>query len=338
MPVISVIVPVYNVEKYLPKCLESIINQSYKSLEIILVDDGSTDNSGVICDEYAAKDKRIKVIHKTNGGLSDARNAGLDICTGDYIGFVDSDDWIAEDMYETLYSFAVKEDLDVAMCAAYEVYEDGTCIIPTKKFLPLVTTDKNKIINEIFVNKAGGVSVAVWSKLFSKKKFGDIRFKKGKISEDVFFIFDWLNKTNRFGRLSDSKYYYLQRNASLTHLPYYKDGILDVVEGYELNFKIVKAEYSQSTECAAYRLQWAYMVAVNRILDCQDARKHYDVILNLQKKIRKQIITFVKNNYISKKQKMALLALSFNLPVYMFMKALYQRLKNKILLLEVRVN
>ena len=99
---LSIIVPVYNVEKYIGKCIESIVNQTYKDLEIILVDDGSTDNSGKICDEWARKDKRIKVIHKKNGGLSDARNAGLDICTGDYIGFVDSDDYIELNMYEDL--------------------------------------------------------------------------------------------------------------------------------------------------------------------------------------------------------------------------------------------
>lgn len=113
---ISIIVPVYNVEQYLDDCLISIINQTYKNLEIILIDDGSTDKSGKICDEYAKKDSRIIVIHKENGGVSSARNAGLRIAKGAYIGFVDPDDWIAEDMYEVLYSNAKKYDADVSVC------------------------------------------------------------------------------------------------------------------------------------------------------------------------------------------------------------------------------
>ena len=108
---ISVIIPVYNVEKYLKRCLDSVINQTYKNLEIILIDDGSTDKSGNICDEYAAKDKRIIVIHKENGGLSDARNKGLDICTGDYISFIDSDDWIENGFYEYVVNNVKDNDL-----------------------------------------------------------------------------------------------------------------------------------------------------------------------------------------------------------------------------------
>ena len=110
---ISIIVPVYNVEKYLEKCVDSIINQTYKNIEIILVDDGSKDNSGKICDIIKEKDERIKVIHKQNGGLSDARNAGLKIAKGTYIGFVDSDDYIAEDMYQTLYSLSKEKNADI---------------------------------------------------------------------------------------------------------------------------------------------------------------------------------------------------------------------------------
>ena len=113
---ISIIVPVYKVEKYLDKCVNSIVGQTYKNLEIILVDDGSPDNCPAMCDEWAQKDSRIKVIHKKNGGLSSARNAGLDACTGDYIGFVDSDDWIEPDMYEYLLNIGMKNNADVSRC------------------------------------------------------------------------------------------------------------------------------------------------------------------------------------------------------------------------------
>ena len=124
---VSVIVPVYRAEKYLERCILSIVGQTFRNIEIILVDDGSTDSSGSICDEYAARDNRIRVIHKSNGGLSDARNAGLEICRGEYIGFVDSDDYIELDMYEVLYKFAIVHRLDVCMCSSADVI-DGKVI------------------------------------------------------------------------------------------------------------------------------------------------------------------------------------------------------------------
>ena len=124
MPKISIIVPVYNVEKYLEKCVRSILAQTFTDFELILVDDGSPDSSGAMCDQFAEQDQRVKVIHKENGGLSDARNAGIEIATGEYLGFVDSDDYIADDMYELLYTNIVKEDADLSICGIYDVYEE----------------------------------------------------------------------------------------------------------------------------------------------------------------------------------------------------------------------
>ena len=123
MPKISIIVPVYNVEKYLEKCVRSILAQTFTDFELILVDDGSPDSSGAMCDQFAEQDQRVKVIHKENGGLSDARNAGIEIATGEYLGFVDSDDYIADDMYELLYTNIVK-DADLSICGIYDVYEE----------------------------------------------------------------------------------------------------------------------------------------------------------------------------------------------------------------------
>ena len=125
---VSVIVPIYNVEKYLRKCVDSILNQTYKNLEIILVDDGSPDNCGNICDEYALSDSRIRIIHKKNGGLSDARNAGLDIARGNYILFVDSDDYIDETMVEKLYEALEKEKAEMSLCSFVYVNDDGVPI------------------------------------------------------------------------------------------------------------------------------------------------------------------------------------------------------------------
>ena len=126
MELISIVVPVYKVEPYLDKCVSSIVNQTYKNLEIILVDDGSPDNCPVMCDAWAEKDNRIRVIHKPNGGLSDARNAGMSAATGELIAFVDSDDWIAPDMYEKLYHRLTEDGSDIAACGVQMVWEDNT--------------------------------------------------------------------------------------------------------------------------------------------------------------------------------------------------------------------
>ncbi|UOK56378.1 glycosyltransferase [Bacillus sp. OVS6] len=119
MPAISIVVPIYNVEKYLHKCIDSILSQNFTDLEIVLVNDGSTDSCGRICDEYSIKDNRVKVIHKKNGGLSDARNTGIEISTGDFIGFVDSDDWVEPNMYETLYNLCISNSADISTCSIF---------------------------------------------------------------------------------------------------------------------------------------------------------------------------------------------------------------------------
>lgn len=136
---ISVVVPVYNVEQYLEKCVNSIINQTYKNLEIILVDDGATDKSGKLCDELAKLDNRIMVYHKKNGGLSDARNYGVERATGDYIGFVDGDDYIDAEMYEKLYEAIKKENVDVAECNLKIIYSDRVELFTEKKYYSVYT-------------------------------------------------------------------------------------------------------------------------------------------------------------------------------------------------------
>ena len=146
MILVSIIVPVYNVEKYLERCLDSLINQTLKDIEIILVDDGSTDDSGNICDKYAKKDKRIKVIHKENGGLSDARNIGLSIANGRYLQFVDSDDFIHKQMIEILYNTIINNNADISICDFDKVYENTKIKYNTKEISLNFTLDTLNII------------------------------------------------------------------------------------------------------------------------------------------------------------------------------------------------
>ena len=211
---ISIIVPVYKVEKYLDKCVESIVSQTYKNLEIILVDDGSPDNCPEMCNEWAKKDDRIKVIHKENGGLSDARNAGIDIANGKYIGFVDSDDYIMPNMFEKLYNTIRKNNADISLCSFIAVDEKGEKITDAEKMENQVLTGEQTMKN--LVEGASVLFVIVWNKLYKREIFDDIRFEKGRLHEDEFAIHHILGKAKNIACINDGLYLYLQRNNSIT--------------------------------------------------------------------------------------------------------------------------
>ena len=193
LPKISVIVPVYNVENYISKCIESIINQTYANLEIIIVDDGSTDKSGDICNYYAKKDERIIHIHQENQGMSIARNNALDIAKGEYIGFVDSDDWIEPNMYYTLYDNAIAYDADISMCNFYYVYNSG------QKSPYSNENDDIKVLDGIY-KIAHNIRLSnncIWNRLYKRHLFDDIRFPEWKTFEDVFIMHRVIDNANK---------------------------------------------------------------------------------------------------------------------------------------------
>ena len=209
-PKISVIVPVYKVEPYLRKCLDSIVNQTYKNLQIILVDDGSPDNCGAVCDEYAAKDRRIEVVHQKNGGLSAARNAGLKLADGNYIGFVDSDDWIELDMYDYLLKNALKYQADIAVCGRVERYRDKSVFRGWEQ-LEILNTEQaleTLLKNDIMQN-------FVWDKLYKRNLFDDVWFPIGKTFEDIAVMHRLFARAARVICLPDIGYNYLQRDGSI---------------------------------------------------------------------------------------------------------------------------
>ena len=181
-PLISVIVPVYNVENYLEKCVDSIIAQTYKNIEVILVDDGSTDKSATICDKYSQIYERIKVIHKVNGGLSSARNAGLEVCSGDFVGFVDSDDWIFPTMYEDLLSISGNNSTVATIGVNYVLSDDR--VIRSRRYENSVIT-KEQFLHNILCRQEG---CSVCSRLFPRDMIKDKRFDENKLNEDVLFI------------------------------------------------------------------------------------------------------------------------------------------------------
>ena len=209
---ISIVVAVYNIENYIGKCIESIVGQTYENIELILVDDGSTDSSGRICDRYAKSDLRIKVIHKPNGGLSDARNKGLDAANGDLIGIVDGDDWIHPQMYEIMVAKLFEYNADICTCW----YERDN----------LRFADDLLNINDIYakvINRSEALTnietpqVVAWNKLYKKELFNDIRYPKGRYHEDEFVIHKLLYKCHRIAIIDRNVplYFYTDRGDSI---------------------------------------------------------------------------------------------------------------------------
>lgn len=212
MEKISIIVPVYNVENYLNECLDSIIDQTYKNIEIILIDDGSKDSSGKICDEYIKKDKRIKVVHKENGGLSSARNAGLDIASGEYITFIDSDDCVSPYFIEKLYNSCIENKCDIAECDYLNFDKE-----PLVEHHPIeieVISKKEKLLRGY--KKDFGRTVVVWNKIYKKYLFNSLRFPIGKTNEDAYLTYKVLYycKTN-IAITNEALYYYRRNNNSI---------------------------------------------------------------------------------------------------------------------------
>ena len=212
---ISVIVPVYKVEKYLEKCVHSIANQTYSNLEIILVDDGSPDNSPQICDELAKKDNRIKVIHKENGGLSSSRNAGLEVFNGQYVAFIDSDDTIEPTFIEDLYKALMENDCDLAVCGVKCVNENDE-ELSLENVLPYKKIDlENKF--DLLFEKNLVTSIISCNKLYARHIFEKIRYAEGRIHEDEFIIYDIIDNVKQGIALVDKPLYlYLKRSGSIT--------------------------------------------------------------------------------------------------------------------------
>lgn len=239
MEKISVIVPVYNVESFLDRCIESIVNQTYANLEIILVDDGSPDNCGKICDFWVKKDPRIKVIHKENGGLSDARNAGLNIATGEFIAFVDSDDLIDKNMYQVLHDSIDEYHCDVSVCKIARFTEEIPCLknsnaIFTRFFSP------EDALKELISD--GCIQQVVWNKLYRREIIQGISFVVGKLHEDEFWTYQILGKASGIIFTDYIGYFYYQRANSIIGKTYSLKR-LDALEAKVLRHQYIKDNF-----------------------------------------------------------------------------------------------
>lgn len=268
-PKISIIVPVYKVEPYLRKCLDSIVNQTYHNLEIILIDDGSPDSCGEICDEYAEQDKRIQVIHKINGGVSSARNAGLTVATGEWIGWVDSDDWIEADMYEYMIRMALNDKADMVQCGIF--FEDrGRTEL---QFILAELSVLHKKVQDIKVKELRLLSNSIYTKLYRAEILQGLTFDSSyPIGEDLLFHLHTLPRVRCIVIAPQAKYHYVQRDSSTCNAPPVPERFISyrrMLKEAEKTFNMYPAfcEFLQNerlrndldmcSKIVRYQLQWA---------------------------------------------------------------------------------
>lgn len=307
---VSVIVPVYKVEEYLEKCVKSIKEQTYQNLEIILVDDGSPDNSGKMCDALKKTDPRIKVIHQENMGLSGARNSALDIMKGDAVTFVDSDDTIDSHMIEYLVSDMEQYDADIVECQFYEVFGSKVNVYDYLKETKVYNTEQALLID--LCSKGG--SVAACGKLYRKKIFKTHRFEVGRIGEDMFAIIESLCQAERIVIDHRPMYYYYHRNNSIT-TNRFSEKTLDEIKGTKRNLDIVKKEYPSAVPGALFRYDWSYLWVLDRILLDEKWKENVHLKTVLQH-IRRNLLRILKSPYFTRNRKIGALVTSVSPYLY----------------------
>ncbi len=283
---ITIIIPVYKVEEYLERCIESIINQTYNNLEIILVDDGSPDNCGKICDEYQTKDKRIKVIHKENGGVSAARNDGIEASSGQYIAFIDSDDYINKEYIEGLYSNLKKNDCDISICSYNETNEYTYSIQETIESEAHVYNSE-QIMEKLLYQRE--IYTSVWCKLFKRELFENVVFPiESNIGEDLATVYKLIAKSKKIVYSNAKNYYYFQRDNSLIKSQFKIQRMNCIKYIYEM-IDIINNKYPKLLPAAHNRL---FMEAVFIIIQIpkKEYKDEYQQLKGIIKKYRKEVL------------------------------------------------
>ena len=309
---ISIVVPIYNVEKYLKQCIDSVINQTYKNLEIILVDDGSTDSCAYICDEYTKKDERIKVIHKKNGGLSDARNVGLDIAKGEYVSFIDSDDYISEDFIEKMYNALIDNNAEISQCNLVKV-NDNAEILEKIGYIDNIKIETSyEMLKDLYTGH--WENTIACNKLFNIQLLENIRFPVGKVHEDEFTTYKILYKASKIAIVEDYLYKYRQNSNSITGKQF-KEKRLDAIQAYEERLEFFK----EKDEKDLYDLTFiAYLATIRDYF--VKTRKYIEKSENIQKNLIKKYkdnfvkIKTIKN--IGKSQKIKILIFYLSPTIY----------------------
>lgn len=293
---ITVIVPIYNVEKYVRKCIDSIINQSYKNLEIILVDDGSPDKCGIICDKYAEKDSRIRVIHKKNGGLSDARNVALDVMKGNYVTFIDSDDYIDIEYISYLYDLINHYNADISICGYKYITEEGKVLNHPSDDNTILIMNQEKAFFELLNSQY--FSNSSCGKLFKSDCFNGIRYPCGRLYEDVATTYKTFFKSKKIVFGAHSLYFYLYRVGSISKQKF-SLARMDGIYFAEKMVKDIKRKFPSLWHIGECRLFDSYL-AVFSIVNKKDYPDIYEQVWNKICVTRNNILTC---KYSGKKRK-----------------------------------
>ena len=321
MDKISVIVPVYKVEAYLDECVNSIVNQTYKNLEIILVDDGSPDNCPKMCDEWSKKDSRIKVIHKKNGGLSDARNAGIDVSTGDYISFIDSDDYIEKNMYEIAITTMKEESAQIFICGRYYLYGEKKEIQQQQNVK--VIMDNVEALDKM--NTFCYYDVAAWDKVYKKSLFDGIRYPVGKLSEDWFTTYKVIDRATKVVYDSAPLYVYRQRANSITHSGNKKINE-DCIDASKEVFDYIANKYPQIKLNALTSYVYASIGVYNNYVSYRGGQKQK--IKSLRNDIKENYKVVIKNKDLTKSRKIQLFMLVKLGFIYIFLIKIFKKYKS----------
>ena len=320
---VSVIVPIYNVENYIDKCVESICNQSYENIEVILVDDGSPDQCPTICDEWGRRDSRVRVVHKKNGGLSSARNAGIALAKGSYLAFIDGDDFVSKDYIETLIYACEENNVKVSACGYVEYYSENKQIIRCGESTYAISGEE--AIKDIFTMK-NDIHVVAWNKLYAKELFeeNDILYPVGKIHEDVFTTYKFFANVDKVIYVNKPCYYYVQREGSIINQSFNPKRLqlLDAIE----DIRPFVNEHSPiyDTEFAFYTFL-NYLTVINSMADSDyKDRKMYKKIVSMIDTVVPQIR---QTKYLSKKYILTLLFLKSGMTGFYMIRKIYQRVK-----------
>lgn len=316
---LSIVVPVYKVERFLDKCIESVLAQTFTDFELILVDDGSPDNCGKMCDEWAAKDDRIRVIHKKNGGLSDARNAGIEAAKGDYIGLVDSDDYIKPDMFEVLVGNLEKYQADISMCGYADVYANR--IRKDNLDRKVYEWNQEEAIYQILLGKL--LSVHAVTKLYKRRLFDNVRYPVGKVSEDAYIIMDILKQINKAVFTPYSAYYYVHRGESI-NTSKFKEIDLTRIEAHEKNYHFIKENYPRYERIAYDRWLGSIAFIGHKIAFSNWKKLNTESYQQIFSILKQNIFRVYNSNYFSEKRKLSITLLILNKKIYKWvMKKIY---------------
>ena len=297
---ISIIIPVYKVEDYLETCIDSILAQTYKNLEIILVDDGSPDSCGSICDRYARVDARIRVIHKENAGVARARNDGLDIATGDYISFIDSDDWIAPDTYECLYRELKKQGADCAVGGCVTVYDrEGKLEYPDRIEEGEPECRKAEdVIRDLLLHAS-----AVWNRLFKKEIFQEIRFPLDRVNDDEVVALHAYAECSKIVFLHHPTYYYRIRGNSITTSEFSLRN-MDYYYNSQDNLSFIRIRMPQLIPCAEYKVYKSLLYCYVNLRKLEKTPQTEQLKKKLREDIRHHRKADLKNHYLDRKFKL----------------------------------